>query len=328
MATLALFSCSPNRYEVDLNGIEYHVKLVRYENEFLNLKDEGFEGKYEELLADYPLITAVMVEQVIQAGRVNEPRFGVLKKFFLDTNLQKVVSDIGNQFKDLSSLENELSSAFKYVKYYYPNEELPEKAYTVFSAFRVPGFTYENTLAISLDWYMGKGYEYYNSQVFPLYMQRRMSHEYITPQVLKAYFTNKYPMEEHTDETLLSEMIYWGKQLEFTKMMMPNLHDSLIIEYTSANLKWCKENEGMMYQHFVDGNLWYETEQNKTYRYVSDGPYTVAANVPIESAPRMGWYVGWQIVRNYLDNEKGNPVEILFENDNYQDIFRKARYKP
>jgi uncharacterized protein YjaZ len=84
----------------------------------------------------------------------------------------------------------------------------------------------------------------------------------------------------------------------------------------------------MIYSHFVDRNLWYSTDQNETYRYVSDGPYTVAPDVPIESAPRMGWYIGWQIVRNYLDNQKGDPAEILFDNTDYRQIFKEARYKP
>ena len=328
MAITSLYGCEENPYEVDLTGIDYDVNLVRFEKAFLELNDDAIESNYEGLLQTEPLITEVMVEQVIGAGQASNPRFGVVKRYSADTNLLKVSNDVLKEYSDLNWLENELEDAFRHVKYYYPNDELPSKAYSIVSGFRVPGFTYENILAVSLDWYLGKGYEYYNTQVFPLYMQRRMRKEYIAPQVLKAYFTNKYPMEENTNETLLSEMIYWGKQLEFTKMMMPNVHDSIIIEYTQAHLKWCEGNEGMMFKHFVDRNLWYETENNKTYRYVSDGPYTIAPDVPIESAPRMGWYIGWQIVRNYLKNENVVSIESFFKNNDYQDIFRKARYKP
>jgi hypothetical protein len=327
-AFITLFSCENNRYEVDLTGIESNIEIIRLEDDLGKLENDGFESSIEAMQNTNPLITEVLIEQVIRAGRASSPNYSVLKRFLLDSNFAIVANDVSEKYGNIDAIKGDLNNAFKYFQYYFPNDTVPEKAYTLISGFAVPGFTYANILGISLDWYMGKDYQYYHSQVFPKYMQRRMNENYIVPQVMKAHFTDKYPFDKNTDGTLLSELIYWGKQLEFTKMMMPNVHDSIIIEYTAENLKWCAENEGMIYSHFVDRNLWYSTDQNETYRYVSDGPYTVAPDVPIESAPRMGWYIGWQIVRNYLDNQKGDPAEILFDNSDYRQIFKEARYKP
>ncbi|MGB0430458.1 MAG: hypothetical protein ACPGLV_08285 [Bacteroidia bacterium] len=328
LAITSLFSCDKNRYDVDLSGVENNIEIIRLEETFANFNNDDFEAQIDDLKANHDKLSEVLIEQVLVAGRKENPNYKVLKRFFLDSNFNVVNQKVKAKYADFENEAEKLNNAFRYIKYYYPNDTMPEKAYTLISGFVVPGFTYDNILGISLDWYMGQGFEYYHNQVFPAYMQRRMDAQYIVPQVVKGWYTDKYPFEANTDGTLLSEMIYWGKQLEFAKMMMPNVHDSIIIEYTQANLKWCGENEGMMYKHFVDRKLWFSTDQNQTYRYVSDGPYTIAPDVPIESAPRIGWYVGWQIVRNYLQNEKGNPVEILFENNDYQSIFKKARYKP
>lgn len=325
---ITLNSCENDRYKVDLAGIESNIEIIRLEDDLGRLEIDGFESEIEMLQSTEPIIVEVLIEQVIRAGKASSPNYNVLKRFFLDSNFAIVANDVAAKYASIEKVENELNSAFRYFQYYYPYDTVPTKAYTLISGFGVPGFTYENILGISLEWYMGKGYEYYHSQVFPKYMQRRMNENYIVPQVMKAHFTDMYPFDKNTDGTLLSEIIYWGKQLEFTKMTMPNVHDSIIIEYTAKNLQWCIENEGMIYSHFVDRNLWYSTDQNETYRYVSDGPYTIAPEVPIESAPRMGWYLGWKIVRNYLNNQKGDPVEILFDNTDYQKIFKEARYKP
>ncbi|MBI1184948.1 hypothetical protein GC194_11795 [bacterium] len=328
MVVLSISGCNDNRYEVDLTGIEVNIPLTRYEEKLAALSDEGFESDFNALIQQYPLMSEVFVEQIIGAGRVANPNYRVLKRALLDSNFKEIIADVDKQFADLGTMEADINRAFAHVAYYFPLDTLPQHCYTLVTGMRVPGLTYEGILGVSLDWYMGRGYKYYHTQVFPKYMQRRMQQEYIVPQLVEGYFRDKYPLEKNTDGTLLSEMIYWGKQLEFTKMMIPEVPDSIIIEYTTENMKWCKDNEWMIYKHFVDRNLWYSTDQQEIFRYVSDGPYTVAPDVPSESAPRMGWFTGWQIVRNYLKHEKGNPAELLFNNNNYQDIFKKARYKP
>lgn len=325
--TISICSCDKNPYNVDVSSIKLDLPVHRFEGELTTMKDDGFESSYEELKNAHPEMTEAFVEQILRAGSVENPRYGILKRFVLDSNAQQIAKDVSAKYKDISGIEGDLIQAFKHVKYYFPLDTLPQKAYTLISGFVVPGFTYRNIVGISLDWYMGKGYEYYHPQQMPIYMQRRMNEPYVVPQVMKAYFTAKYPIGQYTDGTLLSEMVYYGKQLEYVRMMMPAVHDSIILEYTAANMTWCGENELQVYSHFTDNKLWYETDQKNTSRYLSDGPYTIAADVPIESAPRLGQWIGWQIVRNYVKNS-GKETGELFENNDAQDIFKKARYKP
>ena len=324
---ISICSCDKNPYNVDVSAINIDLTVHRFEEKLGAMNEDGFESTYEELRNAHPEMTEVFVEQILRAGNMQSPRFGILKRFVLDSNVKQIINDVGEKYTDVSGIELALNSAFSHVKYYFPNDTLPKRAYTLVSGFVVPGFTYQNIVGISLDWYMGKGYDYYHPQQMPLYVQRRMNEAYIVPQVVKAYFTEKYPVEEHTDGTLLSEMIYYGKQLEYVRMMMPDISDSLILEYTEDNMLWCRENEVQLYDHFTDKKLWYDTDQKNTSRYITDGPYTVAADVPIESAPRIGQWMGWQIVKNYVKHSKGQPTE-LFANDDAQDIFKKARYKP
>lgn len=326
-AITTICSCDKNPYEVDVSGVEIGLTMDRYEHLLAGMQADQFESDYEELRTAHPQITEAFVEQILRAGRVQSPRLGIVKQFVLDTNTQQIIEDVKVKYDDISNIEAALREAFKHVKYYFPNDTLPSKAYTLVSGFVVPGFTYRDILGISLDWYMGKGYDYYHPQQMPMYMQRRMNEDYIVPQVIKAYFTEKYPLERNTDGTLLSDMIYYGKQMEFVRMMMPELPDSIIMEYTKANMTWCAENEVQVYDHFTDNDLWYDTDQKNTSRYLTDGPYTVAADVPIESAPRLGQWLGWQIVKNYVKNSGESPASV-FGNNDAQDVFKKARYKP
>lgn len=328
MIPFLLFGCDKGGYDVDVSAIDLEIELVRFEDQLFALSGESYENDYQKIYESDPLITEAVVEQILGAGLASNPRYSLLKRFTGDTALLQVVKDVQAKYNDVGFIKQELNKAFKHVKYHFPNDTMPVKAYTLVTGFAGPGFTYEGVLGISLDWYMGADYKYYHPQMMPRYMQRRMTPDYIVPQVVKGYFTNKYPSNSNTDGTLLSEMIYYGKMLEYTKMAMPQLPDSIIIEYTAKNLKWCEMNEVQIFSHFVEEKLWYSTEQSQTSKYLTDGPYTVAGEIGRGSAPRFGWWVGWNIVRNYLKNEGMDDLEGFYSNTDAKDIFKKSKYKP
>jgi len=325
---LLVAGCGKNRYEVDLTGLEADIELIRFEDRLVGLSEDEIETGYEALHSEHELITEALVEQIIGAGRASSPNMSLIRRFCQDTIHQQIVRDVQKAYPDVSFIEADLEEAFKRLQYYFPNDTVPTRAYTVFTRFAGPGFTYAGIVGVSLDWYMGQDYKYYHPQMMPEYMQRRMTREYITPQVIKGYFTNKYPIARHTDGTLLSEMIYYGRMLEFTKMLMPHLDDATIIEYTGKNLEWCIENEALIFGHFVEKKLFFSTDHMQTSRYVSDGPYTVAPDVPIESAPRLGWWIGWNIVKGYIENEGLEDADVFFGSNDFNEIFKKSRYKP
>lgn len=313
---------------MDVSAIDAKVEVVRFESAILNLPADDFENEYQALYEANPLIMEALVEQILGAGLAKNPRYSLVRRFSADTALAVVLNDVQAKYPDVSFIEKGLTDAFKHIKYHFPNDTLPSKAYTLVTGFAVPGFTYEGIMGISLDWYLGEDYKYYHPQMMPKYMQRRMNEVYIVPQVVKGFFTEKYPIREYTDGTLLGEMVYYGKLLEFTKMAMPNVPDSIIIEYTAKNMSWCKNNEQKIFGHFVEKKLWYSTDQGEISKYFADGPFTSADGVVRSSAPRFGWWIGWNIVRNYLDHEGFEDLDAFYENKDATEIFKKSKYKP
>lgn len=324
---LALQSCQNNNYDADISEIEYDIEIRRFEKALIALDTAELSTSYEELKQNFPLSTELFIEQILGAGKVENPNLNLVKRFVSDSSYHEIVRDIQSEYADLKPLEEELIKAFKHVKYYFPKDTLPTEVNTFITGMALSAFTYEGLLGISLDRFMGEDYKYYFPRAIPNYMAKRMRREYITPQAIKTYFTRKYPQEQFTDGTLLADMIYLGKQLEFVRMMCPNVHDTLIIEYSQKQLKWCQKNEPNVFTHFVNNKLFYETDHQKTFRYITDGPYTVAPDVPAESAPRIGEWIGWQIVKNYQKNAAASPTDLFHLKDAKQ-IFKAARYKP
>ncbi|RYD80660.1 MAG: gliding motility lipoprotein GldB, partial [Sphingobacteriales bacterium] len=70
------------------------------------------------------------------------------------------------------------------------------------------------------------------------------------------------------------------------------------------------------------------TEYQKIQVYLSDGPFTPGLGENRESAPKLGVWTGWQIVRKYMkENPKITLQDLMADND-AQRILNLSKYKP
>jgi len=123
-------------------------------------------------------------------------------------------------------------------------------------------------------------------------------------------------------------MLFEGKVKYFTKALLPEVPDSIIMGYTVAQLKWVSENEAEMWAHYAEKDMLYKEEPNAFMRYLNDGPFTSADGVPQESAPAIGVWTGWKIVQSYMNNHPEVTLEGLMNENNFDKILKESKYKP
>ena len=61
-------------------------------------------------------------------------------------------------------------------------------------------------------------------------------------------------------------------------------------------------------------------------KYTAEGPFTAAFSK--ESAPRIGYWIGWQIVRQYMKNNPEVTLQDLINETDSQLLLSKSKYKP
>ena len=129
------------------------------------------------------------------------------------------------------------------------------------------------------------------------------------------------------DKTLLDLMIYKGKQILFMEYMLPNSSIDKLLGYTPEQLKWCEENEAMIYNFFIQKNILYSNNWQDIARYINDGPNT--AGMPETSPGNIGSWLGWKIINQYMNkNNIDDFHQIMKDKNSGQDILRKSKYKP
>jgi uncharacterized protein YjaZ len=152
-----------------------------------------------------------------------------------------------------------------------------------------------------------------------------MHKEMIVADCMRAIAESEFPYNDSM-HNLLSRMVYEGKIQYFLDAMLPFAADSLKFGYSEQQLEWADYNEREMWAHIVEQKLLFGTDELTIRKMVADGPFTTLfAN---NSAPRAGAFLGWKIVRKYMDKNPGISLQDLMKNNDYQGILNKAAYKP
>jgi uncharacterized protein YjaZ len=124
--------------------------------------------------------------------------------------------------------------------------------------------------------------------------------------------------------TLLDHMILNGKVAYFLEKTLPNVDIATRFGYTSEQMAWCRKNEKTVWAYLVGAKLLYEQDNFKYRTFVLEGP---TIQMFPGSPGRVGHYLGYRIVKKYMENT-GQTMPELFEEKDSQKILKLSNYRP
>jgi hypothetical protein len=282
---------------------------------------EKMKSKYPEFL-DFYLDTLVGFGYHHQYNDTNQ----MMKDFLTMKDYRELLDTVTRAFPDTKKYDDWLKQTFQYIKHYDSSFAVPEHVYYFVSYLN--GMTAvlqsDKNMGIGLDMFLGRDFVPYKQLNISDYATIRMTDDNIPVWVAKALYEDKYPFEAD-DNDLLNLMIQRGKELYFLENVTPFLNDEVRFGFTREQMEWCKKNEALIYNFFIQNKLLFEKNLQKTMRYVSDGPSS--AGMPVESPGNTGSFIGWIIVKKYAEQNKVS-VHDLLETKDAQKILEGAKYKP
>lgn len=298
-----------------------NIEIIRYEKDLFELDINDLESGVQKLSEKYP-------EELVQEGAWSNPQMiAQLKDYLQDPVIQDIYQNTMTVFPDLTEVTNELQNAFSYYLYYFPEAKIPQ-IYTL-----VPGidlispsvFATENNLFINLDMYLGQNNKYYNQFGIPLYISERYDKKYIAIDCFKKALVYKY-LPEQTPITVLDCMINEGKKLYFTELFFPDKSENEIIGYNTEKYKWADENQANVWKYMIEKNILFSKEEKHITNYTRETPFTKPFS---NSSPgRMGAFIGWKIIKNYMERHPEVSLKELLQSTDSQKILEKSGYKP
>lgn len=323
---LALVSCSVDRWEVPTDGVPYRGVFLRLDRDIFALDPEKPAAGLEPLRPVYGDFLEHYFSDIMQVGSAeNEMAAALLMRFTTDPVWEGLQRDIEQRFPDLSPYEQELTEAFKRYAVHFGADTLPTLvAYN--SGFNVGIFPTPTYLGIGLEWYAGgdmKVVQQLPPDLFPQYKRDKMQPAYLSVNALRGWLMVRHQhllRENH----LLGEMLYAGKVLYLTAALIPRAGDDRVLNYTQEQLRWCERNEWDIWKHLLEQDILFTNAPKTIQRYIGDGPFT--PGMPAESPGGVGNWLGYRMVKAYMDKNRSVGLRQMLEQQNHQE-FLKA-YKP
>ena len=311
---------------MDISNQELDLKWLRYDHDITGLATKpSFQEYNDSLLSAYGSFYRFYNGRVMNFGDIKAPNFQrKVMGFLTDKHVYQLFKEVDSLYPHIESYRYELETAFKYYQHYFPNRKAPVVVSMIAGLNRNIVVT-DSVLAVGLDMYMGDSNRIYTLAQLPAYITNKSTGDYMVYDMMRGWLLSEFEPQEKKDD-VLSQIVHYGKAIYAMDAMFPFAEDHYKIGFLADQIDWCKANETTIWAKLIEEQALYSTDLHVVRTLTGPGPFT--AGFPRESPAQLGYWMGWQIVRKYMDENPNITLEQLMQNENAQAILRDSKYKP
>lgn len=323
---LTIVGCGNERLDVDTSDTTVpEISINRLEQDIFKMDTNDVAKSTKQLQAKYGKFYSTFISVILNNGGLRDSSYAFrMKSFISDYYMKKAYDDSQKKYPNTDALKQQLTEAFKYFNYHFPNRSIPQPI-TMISGFNYSVVVADSTMAIGVETYLGSDNEFYKGLGVPRYKSMFMNEENMVPDAIRQWMLIEFPNNMNKRD-FLSEIVYMGKIMYLTDALLPNTPDSLKIQYSTQQMNYCTQNEFNVWSYFAAQKILYTTDQAEIAKFTSDGPFTSALSK--EAPSRIGHWMGWQLVRQYMNNNPETTIQELVNEKDAQLILSKSKYKP
>jgi hypothetical protein len=99
-----------------------------------------------------------------------------------------------------------------------------------------------------------------------------------------------------------------------------------LIGYSRKEIQGSREFESLIWSRFIEDQVLFSTSHIIKQKYIGERPKTVEVG---EQCPgRIGTWVGWQIVKKYMETHPDVTLPQLMDVSDAAKLFKDSGYKP
>jgi len=292
---------------------------------FRSASDTAFNFSLK-LYATYGPFYKEYVERILQLAPVEDPRLPIaLTNFTMNPDWKALQQRADSVLGDMEAQRAEFELAFERLVTFFPDRLVPRIV-----AFN-SGFNYgvtptDSVLGIGVEWFVARGSAVeamLASDVFPQYMKERMRPEMLVPSAVKGWLQVHYTKDVR-GEDLLTNLVEIGKVMYLLDALLAETNPAFKFAFTDDQLKWCEDREYRVWQELISNKQLYSRKTEDIDRLLNDGPFT--NGFPRESPGHIGEWIGYRMVKSYMDDNENLTMAQLFANTDPRNVLKS--YKP
>jgi hypothetical protein len=335
MTMFILFSCGEKKDIPDVSAISADFEIFRTEKMiFSTSSKDSLVNILEVMQKNHPSFFDVYFNHVFPVGPAkNTDSLAMAILAFKQQPLSDtLLAKVDKHYRDFSRTEQAFKKAFQFAKYYFPDFASPD-VYTLLSEYGLQGFIFEgrggkDALGVGLDMFLSQSFDYKRLEPdnpgFSSYITRSWNQDHLVKKTLDVWLSDF--VEPVNGNKLIDQMISNGKKTYILSKILPEVHDSVIFEYSMEATKWCADNELQMWSFFNEKNLLNDTNPIQIGKYINPSPDS--PGMPREAPGRTGNYIGYKIVKAYMDKNETVTLEALAGEKDGDKIYTLSKYKP
>ena len=294
--------------EKEIEKIPVDLEIIRFDTVF----GQATEWDLPDLKQSYPYFFPEQYHDSIWVKKMG------------DTLQQQLNDEVLKAFPSNLEIEDQLIPLFQHIEYYFPAVETPVVVTLTSDVdYRNKVILADNMLMISLDTYLGSEHPFYLG--IAKYIAQNLEKSQIEQDVASIYAERL--IIKPLDRTFLSSMVYYGKQLYLKDLWLPDSNDNQKMGYTDEEMNWVLENETEIWRYFIENEILYSTDPKLLSRFIYPAPFSkFYLEVDNDSPGSIGKYIGWQIVRSFMDRNTVSVQQLMMMQAD--EIFKQSKYKP
>ena len=313
---VGLFSCAPTdcrkkkdliSKEINFNDLTDVLKKIDNKKEFSEL----ILSNSEVMSPFFELKTPLIEDDVSQI-------FSLIDNVYFDS----LYVDVRKTFDDFIEIYINLNNSF-HLYNRDSNFKLKPELNILLSGFYNDVVVSKKSIIVGIEYFLEHNNKYKPSDL-PEYILDRYTPVHLNSTLLKSYFS-QFNVINESDQSMLNEMIAFGKLYYVVGAISECEKDNIILGYSENQFKVLEENEAFIYSYFIQNELFFEKQSKEKQKYMSERPstYEISPQVP----GRIGRWLGWKIVSSYMNRNQLTLEELLLEVD-FKKIFYDSNYKP
>jgi gliding motility-associated lipoprotein GldB len=309
MVLCLFFSCSDkNETKIDVSEIKVDFSIKRYDVDFYNANTKTLQNVKKK----YPYLFPNEFSDSLALAKI------------YNKDAQELFAETQKIYDNLLPLKNQLNSLFKHIKYYNSRFKEPDVVTLLSNIDYESRVIYaDSLLLISLDVYLGKQHSFYAD--YPKYIKENNTKEHLVADVANAIINKQ--VHPSNKRRFIDKMIYEGKKMYLLDLYLPTISDQEKIGYSRDKFNWANANEQQIWMYFIDRKILFSTDSNLNARFLENAPFSKFYMEQDNLSPgKIGVWLGWQIVRSFMEKNDVSLQELLKMNEN--EIFKKSNYKP
>lgn len=327
------FACSSDKTKdiPDVSNVSVETNVYRFDQALFSLDTNNLLPQLAALENKDTAFTQIFFRHILgskgpRASETTHPDF--VKGFITFDNVRHLYDTTQVVYGDFTEVENQFAQAFQFFKYYFPNRDLPTIT-TFISEYSYAAFIYgDNQLAVGLDFFLGSDYPYgkYNpgNPNFSNYLLRTFNKDHLVLKTLQPLIDDM--VGPPAGNQLLDYMVNSGKKMYLLDQLLPYHADTIITEWSAAQLNWVTTNEADIWAHFISEDLLYSTDYSAFRKLVEYSPNS--PGMPKDAPGRTAVWTGFRMVEAYMERTPSASLEDLIRLKDAQKILEESRYRP